>query len=257
LLATGWARAALNQNEIRARIKEGTGLELDIPSADQELQNRYYGASRYRRGRIVLDPSYDRAELLSWPAAAPAPTRTLASVPYSAAGPMYFSSASYQSSEEARRALRGRLLEDLQAPLDALAAEVKKGALAPEVSVGPVGPLVPLALGGQLRNASGSWYDDVKWRAAANGATVTTSPYGRVYGVVFPEQIDRFFDSLTASQFAQLRTNPIRDAYGVDLLYETTLLDLLGDEVKATEFGFVFTNWHFGYLFTKLFPAPH
>jgi hypothetical protein len=256
LLATGWARAALNQNEIRARIKEGTGLDLDIPSVEQEVQHRYYGVSRYRRGRLVLDPSYDKAELLSWPAGAPAPVRTLASVPYSAAGPMYFSSPGYKTSEEARRALRARLATDLRPALDDLAAQVKSGALASAVSVGPVGPLVPLALGGQLRNPNGSWFDDSKWTAAAGAATVSTSPYGRVYGVVFPAQIDAFFASITPSQFAQLRTNPIRDAYGIDLLYETTLLDLLGDQVKATEFGFVFTNWHFGYLFTKLFPPP-
>jgi hypothetical protein len=256
LLATGWARGAVNQNEIRARLQEATGLDLDIPTPDQELQQRYYGVTRYRRGRIVLDPSLDQAALLSWPAEAPAPVRTPCTVGYGAAGSMYFASASYQSSEEARRALRGRLSEDLKAPLAELAAQVKKGALAPEVSVGPVGPLVPLALDGKLRNPNGTWFDDLKWKAASDAATVSTSPYGRIYGAVLPDQIDHFFSSIGPTQFAQLRTSPIRDAYGVDLLYETTLLDLLGDEVRATEFGFVFTNFHFGYLFTKLYPPP-
>jgi hypothetical protein len=256
LLGTGWVRAAVNQNEIKARIKEGTGLDLDIPTPDQELQQRYYGVSRYRRGRIVLDPSYDKAELLSWPPGAPALTRTIIPVGWSASASMYFSHIAYQSSEEARKALRGRLSSELAAPLAALAAQVKQSTLAASVSVGPVGPLVPLALQGKLRTAGGDWFDTTQWKMASDAATVTSTPYGRVYGLVLPAQVDRFFSSLTGSQFAQLRTEPIRDVYGIELLYDTTLLDLLADEVKASEFGFVFTNWHFGYLFTKLFPAP-
>jgi hypothetical protein len=257
LLGTGWARAAINQNEIKARLKEGTGLDLDIPTLDQELQQRYYGVSRYRRGRIVLDPSYDKAEILSWPQAAPALTRTIIPVAWSASAPMYFSNVTYQSSEDARRALRNRLSNEMAAPLAALADEVKQGRLAPSVSVGPVGPLIPLALDGKLRNASGDWFDAARWKMASDAATVTTTPYGRVFGVVLPAQLDKFFSSITSGQFAQLRTNPIRDAYGIELLYDTTLLDLLADEAKVTEFGFVFTNAHFGYLFTKLFPPPH
>jgi hypothetical protein len=34
----------------------------------------------------------------------------------------------------------------------------------------------------------------------------------------------------------------------------TTLLDLLADEGRGTEFAFVFTNSHFGFLFSKLGP---
>jgi hypothetical protein len=245
MVTTGWARNAINQNEIRARIKEGTGLDLDIPTPEQELQHRYYGVSRYRRGHIVLDPSQDQAQLLSWPSQSPALVRTLVPVGYAAAGSMYFSNPSYQSSEDARRGLRGRLSQDLHEALADLAAQVKKGTLAPEVSVGPVGPLVPLALGGQLRNGDGSWFDVARWKAASDAATVATSPYGRIYGLALPGDIDHFLSSIGASQFAQLRSNPIRDAYGLELLYDTTVMDLLGDEVKVTEFGFVFTNAHF------------
>jgi hypothetical protein len=256
MLATGWARAAVNQNEIRARLAEGTGLTLDIPTPEQELEQRYYGVSRYRRGRIVLDPSYDRAELLSWPAQAAGPVRTVVPVGYAASGSMYFSSPSYQSSEDARRALRGRLSDELKEPLAELEAQVRKGGLEATVSVGPVGPVVPLAVGGKLRNADGSWFDAAQWKTVRDAATVTTSPYGRVYGTVLPEQIDHLLSSIGAGQFAQLRSEPIRDAYGLELLYDATLLDLLADEVKTTEFGFVFTNSHFGYLFTKLYPPP-
>jgi hypothetical protein len=256
LVGTAWARAATNQNEIKARLKEGTGLDLDIPTPDQELQQRYYGVSRHRRGRIVLDPSYDKAELLTWPQGAPALTRTIIPVAWSQAGPMYFSHIAYQSFEEARKALRARLSSELAAPLATLAEQVKQGTLASTVSVGPVGPLVPMALAGELRSSEGAWFDVARWKMASDAATVTTTPYGRAYGIVLPAQVDKFFSSITGSQFSQLRTNPIRDAYGIELLYDTTLLDLLADEAKATEFGFVFTNAHFGYLFMKLFPAP-
>ena len=67
-----------------------------------------------------------------------------------------------------------------------------------------------------------------------------------------PPELDAFFTSITARDFTQLRSEPIRAAYGGHVMLTTTLLDLLADEGRASEFAFVFTNGHFGFLFSKL-----
>jgi hypothetical protein len=256
VLGSEWARAAANGSEIRARLKEAAGVELEVPSAEQQLQNRYYGVTRYRRGRIVVDTNWERPEILTWPEGAAAPVRTMVPLGYSTVSSMYFANATYKSWEEARRGLRARLTAEMETTLGDLTDQVRWGTLSPSVAVGPAGPLVPLALAGQLRSEAGTWVDVEKWNELASGAYVTTSAFGRSYGVILPGDFDHFFTSVGVSQFMQLRTNPLRDAYGLELFYVTTLLDVLADEVDATQFGFVFTNYHFGYLFTKVSPAP-
>ena len=75
-------------------------------------------------------------------------------------------------------------------------------------------------------------------------------------GLEWASGLDVFFPSIDPPQFTQLRTEPIRSAYGRELMFVTTLLDILADKTKATEFGFVFAFPHFGYLYGKLLPPP-
>jgi hypothetical protein len=113
---------------------------------------------------------------------------------------------------------------------------------------------VLLVLNGHLRDPTRGWDAPDSYRRKLADATVATSPYGRVYGLVLPAELDAFFTTITARDFTQLRTEPIRAAYGGHVMVTTTLLDLLADEGRGTEFAFVFTNSHFGFLFSKLGP---
>ena len=137
---------------------------------------------------------------------------------------------------------------------DDLRSLIGAGTLQAGVTIGPTDPTVLLALKGTLRDATRGWDAPDSYRRKLADATVATSPYGRVYGLVLPAELDVFFTSITARDFTQLRSEPIRAAYGGHVMLTTTLLDLLADEGRASEFGFVFTNSHYGFLFSKLWP---
>jgi hypothetical protein len=149
-------------------------------------------------------------------------------------------------------------VRDIEPQLAALRAAVADKSIEPGFLVGPAAATVPLAIAGQLRDGQGTWSSAAQFQMKRDGATVTPSPYGRIFGAgpFTPQQIDAFFASLDAAQWGQLRNEPIRAAYGGEVLYITTLLDMLADEAKATEFAFVFAHQHLGYLFAKLLPPP-
>jgi hypothetical protein len=253
-VAGAWARQVPNQVAIQARLRQDTGLELAIPSEVQELSLRYLGATRNRRGRIVFSDWSSSADVLYWPASASAPTRHIVPVSFEQAAVQYFGSTGYTSFEDARRALRARLQDQMKTLTDDLRSLIGAGTLQAGVTVGPTDATVLLAVKGTLRDATRGWDAPDSYRRKVADATVTTSPYGRVYGLVLPAELDVFFTSITARDFTQLRSEPIRAAYGGHVMLTTTVLDLLADEGRATEFGFVFTNSHYGFLFSKLWP---
>jgi hypothetical protein len=254
-VAGGWARQASNRAELAATLRQRAGVTLDIPSAEQELRDVYLGVTRNRRGRLVIDGRWSSPELLLWPTSAPAPRRYTLPMSF-AEGGRYLADPSHASFDDARRALRGRLVADARATLDELRALIQGGELAPAVAVGPASALVPLAVAGRLRDTAGRWDDTAAYRRKLAEATVTPSAHGRIFGLVLPAQIDELYRGIDGAQFTDLRSDPRRSAYGEELMLMTAVLDLVGDEAKATEFPFVFTAPHFGYLFRQLLPAP-
>jgi hypothetical protein len=253
-VAGAWAREAPDRAAVQARLRQDADLELVIPGEVQELSFRYLGATRNRRGRIVFSDWASQADVMYWPPTATAPTRYVVPVSYDQAAAQYFTSPTYAGFEDARRALRARLQDEMQPLTDDLQDLIAAGTLQPGVVIGPSDATVLMALKGQLRDPTRGWDAPDSYRRKLADATVATSPYGRVYGVVLPAELDVFFTTITARDFTQLRTEPIRVAYGGHVMLTTTLLDLLADEGRGTEFAFVFTNAHFGFLFSKLGP---
>lgn len=252
-----WARQASNRPEIQDKFRAGTGLDLDVSTPAEEFSRLYHGVTRNRRGRAVIMETTFGPEIITWPRAAPALIRQPLPLSFAAVNTMFFG-ATYPNFQEARRALRSRLGHDLEPQLAALRVAVADKSLEPGFLVGPAEATIPLAINGQLRDGKGAWNSASQFEKKRDEAAVTPSPYGRIFGPapISPVQINSFFATLDDAQWKQLRDDPIRSAYGGEVLYVTTLLDLLADETKATEFAFVFANSHLGYLFAKLLPPP-
>jgi hypothetical protein len=254
-VADSWGRRAPNAQEIAARVRAETGLTLEIPSESEALTQVYLGLSRNRRGRVVFN-DWPVPQLLVWPARASAPTRTAIPVSFAAAGAMYLASTTYDTFDAARYALRNSLTDPLRAELDAISTAVRTGQLASNVAVGRTDATIPLAVKGRLHDAMRVWMDPEAYKRAVDGAMLSLTSYGWDYGIVTPSEIDAFFPSITSREFTQLRSAPLRSTYAEYLILDTVMLDVLNDESDLTEFGFPQTFFHYGYLFSKLFPAP-
>ncbi len=250
--ATRWARQATNQGELRSAFRALTGIDLDIPSVEQELSQHYLGVTRQRRGRVVFNHSSDPAEVLVWKASEAAPIRHVVPIGYGAAGNQHFSNLAVLSFEEARQGLRNKVAAQLRSALDDLATGVAARTLSSQLAVGPASPTLSLALQGKLRTAAGTWTSPADFRARSSAATEMESTFGRVFASFAPDELEGFLASIDGPQFGQLRSPPLRSAYGEELMVELTLIDLVSDWIDATEVGFVSTGPHFGYLFEKL-----
>jgi hypothetical protein len=204
----------------------------------------------------VLDGRWASPELMFWPAAAPQPRRYTLPVSYTSASAAYLVNTTYTRFDDARKQLRARLQGDMDATVKEFESLFRTGELEPVVAVGPATALIPLAVGGKLRSPTGVWDEVPVFERKLREATVSPTAHGRIFGLVSPGQIDDLFRSIDDPQFTQLRSDPRRTAYGDELMLMTTLLDVLADEAKASEFAFVFTNPHFGYLFSKVLPPP-
>jgi hypothetical protein len=255
-VAASWARIAPNLAEIQARVRAGAQLELEVPDAARELELRYRGAARNRRARIVFDEWRETPEILAWPRGAAVPMRLPVPISFKETGDMYLAGALYSSFEAARVALRTRLHEEMRPALERLAELVGDQDLVPTVAVGPTtNATVLLAVRGELRDPASGWFDPERYQSRVEAAPTAVSSYGRSYGVLSPAQVDGFFPSIDDRQFNQLRSEPIRSRYGEWMVLSSIVLDILGDEVLATEFGFTFTNSYLGFLLAKLFPT--
>jgi hypothetical protein len=259
---TGWARQASNQAEVAAGFKARTGLALDVPTPAQELAQAYLGVTRNRRGWLMIDRRSAEPQLIAWPSFAPAPVVYPVPITSRQADAMFFTNPAYTTFDSARLPLRAQLQDAMVATTDELFRQIVRGQLESAVAVGPADAMIPLAVAGRLQEPSGTWNDAATVDRKVAAATVTLTPdqeltftpFGRVFGVVLPEALDVFFPAVGVAQFTQLRSDAIRNAYGRELMFITALLDILGDEAGATEFGFVFAFPHFGYLYSKVLP---
>jgi exopolyphosphatase/guanosine-5'-triphosphate,3'-diphosphate pyrophosphatase len=154
--ATQWARDATNIADVTARVKETTGIRVDVLSPTQEAVYSYAAGSVRMPGRIVLDPGSNSFEL-AWQEKG---STTVASilVPYGyvrAAANDFDSAPDYASGRAAyqqhARAAIEQELGRLSPPssLSRLRALVGKREIGPElIALGEDGAVVPLVVRG-------------------------------------------------------------------------------------------------------------
>jgi hypothetical protein len=243
---------------VREKLRARTGLDLEVPTPAAEQDQFYLGVTRQRRGRVIVFETVSSIDVVYWPKDAPSLTRLSGTLSWTDMEAMFVADPSHVTFEDARRALRGRLVRDLGAPMATLRTLLQEGKLEPGFTIGPTDATIPLAVRGGLRDARGTWDAVATFRQKRDDALVTPSPYGRIYGSapLAPGEIDGFFGTIDHGQWQQLRLDPLRTAYGYELIYVTVMLDVLADETKASEFAFVFTSSHLGYLFAKVLPPP-
>jgi hypothetical protein len=258
-VADPWARPVPNAQQLVARLREEAQLSLQIPSEEEEQVQLYLGLTRNRRGRLVVQ---DRPtpRLLFWPQNAAAVRAVILPIGYGQAGETYLANVTFSDFASARAALRGRLQNDLRGALAEIAGFFQQKALSPAVAVGRSDATLPLAVKGKLQDASRVWFDPDRYRTAVNSATPALTAFGIDFGTVKPADLDAFAAAITAPEFAQLRSDPIRgdktDGYGEYVFLTTALLQLLAQAGPIAEFGFPQTQAHYGYLLQQLLPAP-
>jgi hypothetical protein len=186
--ATQWARDATNVAEVTARVKDATGIRVDVLSPTQEAVYAYVAGSVRTPGRIVLDSGSNSFQL-SWqekgsatPKSIPGgPSATCAPPPTTSSRPSDYASARAAYQQRARAAIEqelGRLSPPLT--LSRLRGLVARGAIGPElIALGEDGATVPLVVRGWLRDGSGSWTtDQKKYDEALNGHRTADRSFG-------------------------------------------------------------------------------
>jgi hypothetical protein len=258
-LADPWARPVPNAQQLVMRFRDEAQLALQIPNQEEELAQLYVGLTRNRRGRLVFQDQ-PTPRLLFWPQNAPG-VRTIAlPINYAEAGETYLANVTFSDFTAARAALRARLQNDLRAALMEVAGHFQQKTLSsPAVAVGRSDATLPLAVKGKLQDASRVWFDPDRYRSTVNSVTPSLTSFGIDYGTLRPPELESFLAAITAPEFAQLRTDPIRgdqtDGYGEYLFLSTAVLQLLAQTVPITELGFPQTSAHYGYLLLQLAPA--
>jgi hypothetical protein len=258
-VADSWARPVPNGPELVTRFRQEADLLLQIPNEQEELVQLYVGLSRNRRGRLVFQ---DRPtpRLLFWPQNAPDLRVVNLPITDGQAGETYLANVTFSDFPTARAALRARLQNDLRGAMAEIATHFQQRTLLPAVPVGPSDATLPLAIKGKLQDAGRVWFDPERYKATVSSVTPSLTPFGIDYGILRPAEIESFLAAITAPEFAQLRSDPIRgdqsEGYGEYIFLSTAVLQLLAQSAPITEFGFPQTSFHYGFLLQQLMPGP-
>ncbi len=258
-VADPWARPVPNAPDLIARLRDEAQLTLQIPSEEEELVQVYIGLSRNRRGRLVFQ---DRPtpRLLFWPQNVGAPRVVNVPINYAQAGETYLANVTFGDFAAARAALRTRLQNDLRGALAEIGTHFQQKTLSGAVPVGRSDATLPLAVKGKLQDATRVWFDPDRYKSAVSAVTPSLSAFGIDYGTLRPADLETFLAAITAPEFAQLRTDPIRgdqtEGYGEYIFLSSAIMQLLAQTGPITEFGFPQTAPHHGYLLQQLLPEP-
>jgi hypothetical protein len=260
--ATQWARDATNIADVAARVKEATGIRVDVLSPTQEAVYSYVAGSVRMPGRIVLDPGSNSFEL-AWQEKG---STTIASilVPYGyvrAATNDFDSASDYASARAAyqqhARAAIEQELGRLSPPstLSRLRALVGKGEVGPElIALGEDGAVVPLVVRGWLRDGSGGWtVDPKKYDAALNGHRSTDRSFGIMTAPpLSPAEVQSYLRGIRPDDFKAFTSEPVRGLYGQKALVTPALAELLLGELGASRLVTVPQEVTTGHILTRL-----
>jgi hypothetical protein len=242
--ATQWARDATNIADVAARVNEATGIRFDVLSPTQEAVYSYVAGSVRTPGRIVLDPGSNSFQL-SWQ---PKGSTTIASilVPFGyvrAAANDFDPASDYASARAAyQQRVRAAIEQELgrlnpPLTLSRLRGLVSKGEIGPElIAVGEDGAVVPLAVGGWLRDGFGGWTSDPRsYDAALNGHRTTDRSFGIMTAPpVTRADVQAYLRGIGPRDFKALTNEPVRGLYGQKALATPALVELLLGELGAS-----------------------
>jgi hypothetical protein len=239
-------------------------VDFEVLTPEWEGHFGYVAATRNAPGRFSLDPGSNSFQIAWWPKGAKV-ARTV-SVPfgyvrgaktyYAADTSATFEEARTRHAEDLRQKLNGALAALVPpSSLAQLAAEVRKGALSPEIFVMGQDGALHLAIRRELRDAEGRWLST----AAAYEAAVAAAPevahdrFGDILAQLEPAEITRFLaETGRAPEFGALRQEPVRSLYGEKALANAVLLDVVAQALGVKTIVLVPQEMPAGYILFKL-----
>jgi hypothetical protein len=255
LYAGGWARQVPNADAIKSALQSGGGLDMEVLTADQEVLQRYLGASRNRRGRLVVHARGTDLQAASWVNGATGPTELTVAANLPRADAMFFTSAQVTSYQDGRRQYADALRMELDTTITSWRQQMNQGRLDRSLTADTDDATLPLAMNGNtLRSGNGTWTDVATWKKSVADAPIMASgTYGRSFDVIAFRDLTRFVSSIDDAQFEQLRSEPIHSAYGLQVMGQGAIFEVLVRDLPITEMGIVPSSSSLGYLFRKRF----
>jgi hypothetical protein len=253
--ATGWARQASNAAAIQSAVSAASTMNLEVLTPEQETAQRYLGAARNHRRDLVVHARGSDLLVTSWPDAAAGPTETVVPTNLRVADDRFFGNNNYPNYLQARRAYEDALENDLNGPLNDWRQQMNRGGLVDNLIFDPDDATFVLAVHNGLRSGNNTWDDaeTFKKKLAAAQSAVMMTAYGWGYGVLRTDELSRFPGTIFADQFQQLRAEPVKSAYGLEVMALTGFMDVFTRRLPIGEVGVVLVNASYGYVFRKAF----
>ncbi len=264
--ATQWARDATNIQDVRAKVKTGTGIDIDVLTPDQEGQYGYVAATLDSPGHLSLDPGSNSFQV-SWRLQDATDIGTVSA-------PLGYVRASTNDVEPAADFASGRAayvadatqqlvaaLAKLGPPMTLAAVKqlVTDGKLGKELFVVGQDGAVALVVRNELKDSNGTWPSDQKAYDDLVAAQVfkLDPTYGTISAdPIAPAELTTFLTSaIGPSDFATLKKDPVKTIYGQKALVVPALLDLLVTELGLDKVVMVPQEMVTGYILTRLPPA--
>jgi hypothetical protein len=233
-MATEWARRATNADEIRQKVKAGTGLDLRILDGTEEGRYGYLSATRGTRGKLVLDLGSRSMQLSYWPTGSDTPEIVGLPLGIDESGDRFFGKREYTDYAMAQAAYATALREPLAALLAKVRKDFRKRKLAPEVYSLAENGDVALALAGKLWDASAKGVTEEVYSAAVKATQPQRDKQRGMVTAVLParavaalaERLDR--DRVL---FEELRSDGRKRFFGNKMLVLPALIRMLEKEI--------------------------
>jgi hypothetical protein len=262
--ATQWARDATNMAEVKAMVKAGTTLDIEVLTPDQEGVYGYAAGTRNAPDKLSLDPGSNSFQIGWWDRTVGAPRTVSVPFGYVRGAAKHYPDATTDTYDVARAKHATDLTAQLNTALGALTppttlaaikALITAGTLKPEIHVVGQDGALHLSVKALLRGADGKWIDTKAGYDArvAQEKPIAHPSFGDVTTVLMPADFTGFFTTIVKpADFMILRQTPVRELYGEKSLANAVLLDTLIKELALTTVVLVPQEMPAGYILAKV-----
>jgi hypothetical protein len=251
--ATAWGRQAPNIGDVNAAVKARTGVELEVLNTQQETTQRYLGAAGNRRRYLVLHARGNDLLLTSWPDGDAGPSEVIVPTNMRIANDRFFGNTNYFQYSTARRDYEDAIDTDLSGQLTTWRTQMNSDRLIDNLIFDGDDATFVLALRNELRN-NNTWDDVETFNMKLAAASATMTVYGWSFGVIPGATLQNFGESIFNNrEFTQLRSEPVKSAYGLEVMALAGFVHELRFRLPLGEMGAVSVNASYGYVFRKLF----